>query len=402
MGATLAVQNHVLVGFPFSACSSYIENAPSDHARVPRMSQPYIVLGAGPAGLAAAITLARSGRDVEVVEQRPDVGGRYTGNLQLLANFPDEPDASDELFALAPGIEIDLWAQRLAVLYGPSGRQVRATSAQPFGYLLRRGKGERMLDGGLRRVAEGHGVRFRFRERGSPDGAHVIATGGQAVQGVAREWAGQVNLPNGFTVLFDDRTCPGGFGYLLVADGSAVLGAAVVRRHNFVGEAFRRTAAWFELTLGTPHIDAHSLVGGVDLLLSRSAVGRHGGLYVGEAGGFCDFLFGFGIRLALQSGRCAAESLLAGTSDYDARWRAYYGRRFEMGLANRFLSETFGHLVYRRFLARAKRTDFRVLGCDLFRPVWWRRMLVPVVKTLWRRPRPCVHGERCAWCRAPK
>jgi len=366
------------------------------------MTRPFIVLGAGPAGLAAAITLARGGGKVEVIEQRADVGGRYGGNLQLLTNYPDEHDAWEELLALAPGIELDLWPQRVATLYGPSGKPVRAVAGEPFGYLLRRGPGERMLDGALRRVAEQHGVVFRFAGRGLPERAQVVATGGQAVQGVAREWSGRVNLPDGFTVLFDNRYCPGGFGYLVVAEGNAVLGAAVVKRHDRIPEAFQSTADWFETALGIPHIEAHSLVSGVDLFLSRSALGSHGEHYVGEAGGFCDFLFGFGIRLALQSGRLAAESLLAGSYDYDRRWRGYYGRRFEMGLANRFLYETFGHWAYRRFIAKAAKTDFRTLGCGLSRPVWWRRMLVPMVKRLWGRRTPCVHGERCAWCRAVK
>jgi len=365
------------------------------------MSAPLVVLGAGPAGLAAAITLARAGRTVEVVEQRHDVGGRYTGNLQLLTNYPDERDAREELLALAPGMEIDLWPQDVATLYGPSGKPVLARSVEPFGYLLQRGPGERMLDGALRRHAERAGVRFRFGERGNPEGAAVVATGGRDVQGVAREWTGPVSLSEGFYVLFDNRYCPGGFGYLLVAGGRGVLGAAVVRRHERIPQAFRATADWFERTLGVPHVESHSTVGAVDLFLARSALGAHGECFVGQAGGFSDFLFGFGIRVGLQSGRLAAESILSG-DDFDRRWRAFFGRRFEMGLVNRFLYEKAGHLAYRRFISRAAKTDFRALGWELAEPVWWRRLLLPVLRVLWGRAKPCAHGERCEWCRAVK
>jgi len=39
---------------------------------------PIRILGAGPSGLAAAITLAAAGRDVEVYERRGDCGTRFT------------------------------------------------------------------------------------------------------------------------------------------------------------------------------------------------------------------------------------------------------------------------------------------------------------------------------------
>ena len=43
-------------------------------------SSPILVAGAGPAGLAAAIALARGGREVVVAEKNDDVGKRFIGD----------------------------------------------------------------------------------------------------------------------------------------------------------------------------------------------------------------------------------------------------------------------------------------------------------------------------------
>lgn len=46
--------------------------------------QPIRIAGAGPSGLATAITLAKAGWPVEVYERNADVGGRFNGDLQGL------------------------------------------------------------------------------------------------------------------------------------------------------------------------------------------------------------------------------------------------------------------------------------------------------------------------------
>ena len=69
------------------------------------MTKPVRILGAGPSGLAAAITLARAGRAVELYERRSDCGMRFGGDLQGLENWSHETDTLDEFRAC--GIDID-------------------------------------------------------------------------------------------------------------------------------------------------------------------------------------------------------------------------------------------------------------------------------------------------------
>ncbi|MDZ4140519.1 MAG: NAD(P)-binding protein, partial [Methylotenera sp.] len=53
--------------------------------------------GAGPAGLAAAITLAKAGRHVLVHEAQSEVGHRFDGDFQGLENWSTQQDVLDLL-----------------------------------------------------------------------------------------------------------------------------------------------------------------------------------------------------------------------------------------------------------------------------------------------------------------
>ena len=64
---------------------------------------PVTIVGAGPAGLACAIVLARAGRRVVVREWHKSVGSRFHGDFQGLENWSAERDILDELGAA--GIE---------------------------------------------------------------------------------------------------------------------------------------------------------------------------------------------------------------------------------------------------------------------------------------------------------
>lgn len=65
------------------------------------------IQGAGPAGLAAAIKLAKEGMSVTVFEKNDECGMRFRGDFQGLENWSSEIDILDDLKSM--DIAINFW-----------------------------------------------------------------------------------------------------------------------------------------------------------------------------------------------------------------------------------------------------------------------------------------------------
>ena len=111
------------------------------------------MIGAGPAGLAAAITLARGGCKVIAHEAHSRVGQRFRSDLQGLENWSSACDALEDLgwwglpatFAridCREGTAFDAWGQANPI-----------RSRQPLFHMVERGCGAGILDSMLLRQA---------------------------------------------------------------------------------------------------------------------------------------------------------------------------------------------------------------------------------------------------------
>ena len=81
-------------------------------------------------------------------------------------------------------------------------------------------------------------------------------------------------------------------------------------------------------------------VGGVLCFSNRNTFQKEKRVYVGEAAGLQDLLWGFGIRSAITSGFLAAKSIID-NEDYEKAARKYFGKKLKASLVNRFLWEIF-------------------------------------------------------------
>ena len=111
------------------------------------------IVGAGPAGLVAAINLKRAGYDVTVYEEHEDVGHRFHNDFQGLENLSSEEDIPAFLDRI--GVERNFLCHPYegGDFYGPSLKKVSLKSEKPLFYLVRRGNAEDTLDSGLKRQA---------------------------------------------------------------------------------------------------------------------------------------------------------------------------------------------------------------------------------------------------------
>lgn len=355
------------------------------------------IAGAGPSGLTAAIILARAGYDVDLFEARDAVGGRFIGDFQVIENMSREEDALEMLKRFGLDANFFIRPVRQALFFDHRLRSQEVGSRRPFGYFIRRGSEGETLDRGLLTQALAAGAKIHYQTRIKPEEADIIATGPATPDGLAKEMTFTTSLPDTVWVLFDMALSPGGYAYLFVLDGIATFGCAITRDLSRINHCFDRSLQRFQKMVSFPIENDRTAYSFMNFSLKESAQAG-GRCFVGEAGGFQDYLFGLGIRYALTTGYAAAESLLKKTS-YDLLWKEALGPAQETSVVNRFLYELGGNRGLSFFIRRAGRGDLQDYLRGWHRPSWWKRLALPVIKWRWRGGGRCAHRLSPHWCR---
>jgi geranylgeranyl reductase family protein len=315
------------------------------------MKPDVLVVGAGPAGSAAAIVLARAGLRVTLTDRRDFPRDKTCGDSLL----PDSLDALTTLGLLERVRQSALPMDTLRV-YAPSG--ARADIRGRYATVTRR-----VFDEALRAEAAASGATFLAplkviapvekdgavagAEFEVPDGGTnltveagvtLLATGASAgpletfgirARGEPEAFAVRTYVEPGdgsarddglLTVAYHRSICPG-YGWIFPLPGGVFnVGVGLLRRRGQRMEALNLRTLWSSFTEAFP--PARDLVRNarrIDQLqgapLSTSfdgeGLGRRGLLVVGEAGGMTYPFTGEGIGKAMQSGILAAEAVMA-------------------------------------------------------------------------------------------
>jgi flavin-dependent dehydrogenase len=360
------------------------------------------ISGAGPAGLAASLAAACIGGRVCVSERRGDVGARFHGDFQGLENWTVGTDVLDELGALGIDAGFDWLAVREVTVFDPDARPRRFRSVRPLYYLVRRGGEPGCLDHALKIQAMEAGVELRFNHtvRRLPRGG-IVTEGPHRADAIAAGFLFETDMADGAYAAVSDELAPKGYAYLLVWNGRGTVATCMFRDFHRVHECARRTVAFFETHAGLRMRAPRRFGGTGNFFLPRSA---HKGniLYAGEAAGFQDPLFGFGIRSALLSGARAGRALALGApQDYERWWRRRLKAVHQTAAAHRWIYERLGDRGYRAVIARyPEGTDVREWMHRAYRPRWRKRLWYHLAAR--RRHRPLLRTDTdcdCSWCR---
>ena len=303
-------------------------------------------MGSGPSGMAAAIVLARAGQNVTVYERHNDVGGRYHGDFQGLENWSYKTDALDEFAAM--GIQLASCSRpyRGATVYNPRFKPLVVESEKPLYYLVSRGQGDGSLDMALKAQALEAGVKLKFNTAISIEDADIIASGPRGVTAIVGGMTFETDDADGAYVIFNDELAPGGYAYLLISNNKATVAIVLSENYPDVQSYLDRT---LEKCIEVANLSAPKKPrrwGGYGAFgIPSTGSDEKGRLYVGEAAGFQDMLFGFGIRYGLASGCLAATSILEG-SNYDRLWQAHFQPRLKASMSNRYLFNRLGSVAY--------------------------------------------------------
>jgi flavin-dependent dehydrogenase len=366
------------------------------------------IVGAGPAGLAAAITAARAGAAVIVHEKESDVGRRFHGDFQGLENWTSPVDIIAEIESMGIEASFDHIPHQELVCFDPLGRELTASSSRPLYYLVRRGAGPGTLDRGLLDQALDLGVEVRFEDRVDrlPEGG-IVATGPRGVDAIAVGYLFETSAANGAWVAIDQRLAPGGYAYLLIHDGQGTLASCMFEDFHREAAYLERTLSFFTSALDVQLENPRRFSGYGNFELPRTTV--HGELLtVGEAAGFQDTLWGFGLRYALATGHMAARAFHAESPEsYDEIWRRRFAGQMRSGAVNRVLFGIAGDRIVSWILGRvAAHGDPHAWLHRLYAPSAWKAALYPLARrrvASRRRHREClIAGCDCTWCRCQR
>jgi flavin-dependent dehydrogenase len=314
---------------------------------LPGASDGVQIIGAGPAGLAAAIAVSRAGGRAVVYERQPEVGARFHGDFQGLENWTTRGDIFEELasFGIEPTFEYE--ACREGIFFDSRGREFRLRASQPVFYVVRRGAEEGTLDRGLKQQALEAGVDLRL---GRPWREHplrsIVATGPRQTDAIDVGYVFETRMPDGVFGAFSDDLAPRGYAYLIIWRGRGTLASCLFGDFQNEKTYRERTLEFFDRRIGLRISNARPFAGAGNMAWPRSGC-RNGALLVGEAAGFQDALWGFGLRFAMVSGCLAARALLGGwPSEYDRLWKRRFRGLMRSAFVNRLICEIAGERSY--------------------------------------------------------
>jgi flavin-dependent dehydrogenase len=335
---------------------------------------PISIVGAGPAGLSAAITLARAGFPAVVFERAKTVGSRFQGDFEAIENWTSKRDVLEELRSIGIDPDFEHTALREGILFDAWGRRRRVASREAPFYLVRRGPDPGTLDRALEAQAIRDGVEIRYETEAPADCKGIVAAGPRRTDAIDVGYVFETKMPDGVFAVMADRIAPKGYGYLLVSRGRGTLACCMFDRFREANGYLARTVEFFRGRTGLEMVNPRRF-GGIGNFRWPSTSRDGEALRVGEAAGFQDALWGFGIRMAIVSGHLAARALVSGRPrEFDRLWRERLGGLISASFANRSLYRRAGDFGYALLIRRIARTDAREFLHRLYAPRWWKML----------------------------
>ncbi len=343
------------------------------------------IIGSGPSGLAAAINLAKAGHEVHVFEKNGDCGQRFHGDLEGLENWSRKEDVLQEIARM--NLLLDFPFTPFHEVTVTNGTRSECFKFQrPLFYAVKRGVDADSLDQSLKRQALESGVVFHFDTALTEEEGDIIATGpiSKEIFAVDKGLVFKTDLPDMAIGLINDAAAYKGYAYLIVAKGYGCMCTVLFDRFESVGECFDHTREVFRNLIGLDVRDGKQ-VGGIGGFSLKNVFQSNGRLYVGEAAGIQDFLWGFGIRDAITSGYLAAKCIIEGRN-YEAEADKYFRRKLRASLVNRYLWEKFIGRGYLNLMDRVKDVEY---GLSLLRRMHsftlFQQVLYPFARSTLRK-----------------
>ena len=363
--------------------------------------KPVHIMGAGLSGLAAATVLAKAGREVHVHDIRDDSGARFDGDFQALENWSMSVDFFDQLKEWGFDLSTFKATEFSSVdIIHPDDVISQAQTPRVAYRIVERGTSSHTIDQGFKQQAMDAGAHIHYKSRVKEEDCTIIACGPKGTSAVAYGEIFKTDHPNHIGFQLNDKLAPGSYSYLIIIDGLGLICTCLWRKQKKSDRFLNETIAWYDAHYPGLNRQPIKRVGGKGDFTINRHYKQNGRYYVGESGGLQDFMWGFGMRMAVWSGVLAARDIL-GEGDYEADVRRHLMPYVRTSVANRWLMNRVGDRMFKRMCNawmrdQKKRGDGLVWIGKLFRPSLLKSLLYRCVSPfmLVKDPKAMGRGVR--------
>lgn len=360
------------------------------------------ILGAGPAGLVAAITLAKAGYFVTVFEKNADCGMRFHGDYQGLENWTRQKDILQDIRDMGIISDFDYTPFSEMILCGPDLKKHLVRSERPNYYLVRRGDATHgnTLDQALKRQALAAGVHIQFSTIVKEEDVTIIAPGSSGGDAIGHGITFDTNAPTTAITLLDNDAAPAGYAYLFVVNGKGAIVTWYFRDFHDSKKFLDAAIARFDKITQMERSNIKEFGGAVNFFLEKNYT-HDGKLRAGEGAGLQDFFASFGMRYAITSGYLAARSVIDGLN-YDTLVKRRFQDQLDASLVNRFIWERMSNRQYLLFLRKMDlKEDTQQFLRGFYAMPLWKKFLLPFVKwSMGAKKKEHRYNCECTWCRS--
>ena len=356
------------------------------------------IMGAGLSGLAAATILAKAGKTVHVHDIREDSGARFDGDFQALENWSMDVDFFSQLDSWGfDTSEFKTTEFKVVDLIHPDDVITQAESPKIAYRIVERGTSSHTIDQGIKRQAIAAGAEIHYKSRVKEEDCHIIACGPKGTSAVAYGEIFHTDHPNHIAFQLNDKLAPGAYSYLIIIDGVGLICTCLWRKQKKSDRFLNETIAWYDKHYPNLNRKPIKRVGGKGDFTINKSYFQDGRYYVGESGGLQDFMWGFGMRMAVWSGVLAAQDIL-GQCNYEKEVKKQLLPYVQTSVANRWLMNRVGDRTYkvmcnRWMKSQRKRGDGLIWIGKLFRPSILKRIIYTLTNKFMLRKDPNSMGR---------